>query len=126
MGDRLQSHVLCGLCGKRRAQAAGAVEDELLVFLEDRFRIGALRIDPELTTFLSPTSLIASAALMVSISTLASSIMALMPRWMVWGKCISLVLPVIPGRCEASNPESRADHFRQLRDSGFALTRAPE
>jgi hypothetical protein len=25
---------------------------------------------------------------------------------------------VIPGRCEASNPESR--------DSGFALTRAPE
>jgi hypothetical protein len=28
------------------------------------------------------------------------------------------VIIVIPGRCEASNPESR--------DSGFALTRAPE
>jgi hypothetical protein len=35
-----------------------------------------------MTTFLSPTSLIASAALTVSISALASSIIALMPRWM--------------------------------------------
>src|SRR5204862_1166060 len=42
MGDRLQPHVLCGLGGKRRAQAAGAVEDELLVLLEDRLGVGAL------------------------------------------------------------------------------------
>src|SRR5260370_38537813 len=39
-------------------------------------------------------------------------------RWkatMWWWICD---FPVIPGRCEASNPESR--------DSGFALSRAPE
>src|SRR6185295_10853945 len=48
MRDRLQAHVLGGLGRERRAQAAGAVEDELLVFLEDRLGIRALRIDPEL------------------------------------------------------------------------------
>src|SRR4029077_6058205 len=47
VGDRLQPHVLRSLRGERGAQAAGAVEDELLVLLEDRLRIGALRIDPE-------------------------------------------------------------------------------
>jgi hypothetical protein len=31
---------------------------------------------------------------------------------------VAIASAVIPGRCEASNPESR--------DSGFALTRAPE
>ena len=40
--DRLQAHVLRGLGRERRAQAAGAVEDELLVFLEDRLGVGAL------------------------------------------------------------------------------------
>src|SRR5690242_20983731 len=34
MRHRLQSHVLCGLRRERRAQAAGAMEDELLVPLE--------------------------------------------------------------------------------------------
>src|SRR6266851_804741 len=48
MGDRLQAHVLCGLGCQSRAHAAGAVEDELLVFLEDRLCIGARGIDPEL------------------------------------------------------------------------------
>src|SRR5262245_44471245 len=48
MGDRLQPHVLRGLGGKRRAQAAGTMEDEGLVLLEDRLGIRALRIDPEL------------------------------------------------------------------------------
>src|SRR6266540_6919312 len=47
MRDRLQAHVLRGLGRERRAKAAGAVEDELLVFLEDRLGVGALRIDPE-------------------------------------------------------------------------------
>src|ERR1700694_5281314 len=48
MRDRLQAHVLCGLRRQRRAHAAGAVEDEFFVFLEDRLCIGARRIDPEL------------------------------------------------------------------------------
>ena len=48
MRDRLQAHVLRGLRGERRAQAAGAVEDEFLVLLEDRLRVRALGIDPEL------------------------------------------------------------------------------
>ena len=34
------------------------------------------------------------------------------------GREVAVVLPVIPGRCAASNPESR--------DSGFTLARAPE
>src|SRR6185437_2582678 len=44
-----------------------------------------------ITTPSSEASLMASAALMVSISVLASSISALMPRWMVWGICFSLL-----------------------------------
>src|SRR6185437_6847856 len=48
MGDRLQPHVLRRFGRERGAQAAGAVEDELLVLLEDRLGIGARRIDPEL------------------------------------------------------------------------------
>src|SRR5262249_31046244 len=48
VSDRLQAHVLCGLGRERRTHAAGAVEDELLVLLEHRLGIGALRIDPEL------------------------------------------------------------------------------
>src|SRR3954465_10589140 len=47
VGDGLQAHVLGGLGRERGAQAAGAVEDEFLVFLENRFCVGALRIDPE-------------------------------------------------------------------------------
>src|SRR5262245_41691694 len=47
MGDRLQAHVLRGLGRKRRTKSAGTVEYELLVFLENRLGIGALRIDPE-------------------------------------------------------------------------------
>src|ERR1700754_3804409 len=47
MRDRLQAHVLRCLGGERRTQAAGAMKDELLVALEDRLGIGALRIDPE-------------------------------------------------------------------------------
>src|SRR6185369_8346393 len=47
VGDRFQAHVLRGLGRECRTKAAGAVEDELLVFLEDRLGIGALRIDPE-------------------------------------------------------------------------------
>ena len=48
MRDRLQPHVLCGLGRKRRAHAAGAVKDELLVLLEHRLGIGAGGVDPEL------------------------------------------------------------------------------
>src|SRR5213080_3593260 len=56
----------------------------------------------------SEASLIASAALTVSISALASSISALMPRWMVWGMLsLVLFLSVIPGRVEAANAKSR-------------------
>src|SRR4051794_15334534 len=47
MRDRLQAHVLRGFCGERRAQAARAMKDELLVALKDRLGIGTLRIDPE-------------------------------------------------------------------------------
>src|SRR5215211_7741686 len=47
VGDRLQAHVLRGLGRERRTHAAGAVEDEFLVLLEDRLGVGALRIDPE-------------------------------------------------------------------------------
>src|SRR4051794_6646494 len=47
VGDGLEAHVLRGLGGERRAQAAGAMKDELLVLLEHRLRIRALRIDPE-------------------------------------------------------------------------------
>src|SRR2546430_6163033 len=47
MGDRLQAHVLRGLGRERRTHTAGAVEDELLVLLEDRLGIWALRSDPE-------------------------------------------------------------------------------
>src|SRR5437899_888272 len=47
MRDRLQPHVFRGLCRQRRAQAAGTVEDELLVRLEDRLGVGTLRVDPE-------------------------------------------------------------------------------
>src|SRR5215213_3824378 len=47
VGDRLQSHLLRGLGGQRRAPAARAMKHELLVLLEDRLRIGARRIDPE-------------------------------------------------------------------------------
>src|SRR4029453_5324320 len=36
-----------GFGRERRTKSAGAVEDELLVFLEDRLGVGALRIDPE-------------------------------------------------------------------------------
>src|SRR6185437_10863036 len=48
MGDRLQPHLLRRLGREHGAQAAGAVEDELLVLLEDRLGIGARWIDPEL------------------------------------------------------------------------------
>src|SRR4051794_27126295 len=47
MRDRLQAHVLRGFRRERRTQAARAMKDELLVALEDRLGIGALRIDPE-------------------------------------------------------------------------------
>src|SRR3981189_3975937 len=47
VGDRPQPHALHGLGGERRAQAAGAEEDEALVLHEDRLVIGTLRIDPE-------------------------------------------------------------------------------
>src|SRR5207253_5707213 len=47
MGDRLQAHVLRGLGRERRPHTTGAVEDELLVLLEDRLGVGALWIDPE-------------------------------------------------------------------------------
>lgn len=47
MRNLLQPHVLRGLRGQGRAPAAGAEEDETLVFGEDRLRIGAFRIDPE-------------------------------------------------------------------------------
>src|SRR3954453_13289205 len=47
MRDRLQTHILSRLCGKRRAHAAGAVEDEFFVLLKDRLCVGARRIDPE-------------------------------------------------------------------------------
>src|SRR5204863_10159789 len=47
VGNGLEAHVLRGLGGERGAQAAGAVEHELLVLLEHRLRIRALRIDPE-------------------------------------------------------------------------------
>src|SRR3954449_12190404 len=47
MRDRFQPHILGGLGGERRAEAAGAMEHEFLVLLEDRLGIGALRIDPE-------------------------------------------------------------------------------
>src|SRR3954447_25105586 len=48
MRDRVQSHVLRGFGGQRRAHTPGAVEDEFLVLLEDRLGIGTRRIDPEL------------------------------------------------------------------------------
>src|SRR5215213_7404187 len=68
-------------------------------------------------------ALMASAALTVSMAALASSIRDLMPRWMVWGILRLLSsCSVIPGRCKASNPESRASETPL--DSGFAL-RAP-
>src|ERR1700730_9416108 len=83
-----------------------------------------------ITTSSPCAALMVSAALRVSISALASSISALMPRWMVWGIEVTSY-SVIPGRCEASNydvqlhiGESRSVHFLLLRDSGFAL-RAP-
>src|SRR4249919_1575438 len=44
---RLQPHILRGLCRQGRAHAAGAMKDELLVLLENRFGIGAQRVDPE-------------------------------------------------------------------------------
>src|SRR3984957_13339907 len=47
MRDRFEPHVLRGLGRQRRAHAAGAMKDELLVALKDRLRIGARRIDPE-------------------------------------------------------------------------------
>src|SRR4051794_26990621 len=47
MRDRLQAHVLGGLGREPRAHAAGAMEDEFLVLLENRLGGGALRIDPE-------------------------------------------------------------------------------
>src|SRR6266481_3610011 len=47
MRDRLQSHVLRGFSRQRRAHAAGAMKDELLVALKNRLGIGARRIDPE-------------------------------------------------------------------------------
>src|SRR5690348_14296874 len=48
MRDWLQAHVLRGLGRERRAKPAGAMEDELLVFLEDRLGVGRRRVDPEL------------------------------------------------------------------------------
>src|SRR5712692_6778893 len=45
MRDRLQPHVLRGFRRQRRAHAAGAMKDELLVALENRLRVGASRID---------------------------------------------------------------------------------
>src|SRR2546423_445932 len=64
-----------------------------------------------ITTSPSCAILIASAALTVSISALASSIRALMPRWMVWAIewDLSEYHPdaskgVIPGRCESIEP----------------------
>src|SRR6185437_7180135 len=47
-GDWLQSHVLRGFRGERRAHAARAMEDEFLVLLEDRLGVGTRRVDPEL------------------------------------------------------------------------------
>src|SRR3974390_1648030 len=47
MRHRLQTHILRGLGGERRAHAAGTMENELLVLLEDRLGVGACRIDPE-------------------------------------------------------------------------------
>src|ERR1700730_8724969 len=45
--DRLQPHVVGGFCRERRAHAAGAVKDELLVLLKNRLGVGARRVDPE-------------------------------------------------------------------------------
>src|SRR5690606_24109165 len=42
-----ETHVLHRLGGKRRAQAAGAEEDESFAAGEDRLVVGALGVDPE-------------------------------------------------------------------------------
>src|ERR1700677_4046259 len=47
MRHRLQPHIIGGFRRQRRAHAAGAMKDELLVALENRLGIGAGRIDPE-------------------------------------------------------------------------------
>src|ERR1700753_1326859 len=47
MGDRLQSNILGGFGGQRRAQAARAMKDEFLVLLENRLGVGARGIEPE-------------------------------------------------------------------------------
>jgi len=45
---RLEAHVLEQGHRERRAPTGGAVEDELFVFIENLFVVGAFRIDPEL------------------------------------------------------------------------------
>src|ERR1700726_1041249 len=47
MRHRLQPHIIGSFRRQRRAHAAGAMKDELLVTLENRLGIGAGRIDPE-------------------------------------------------------------------------------
>src|SRR6185437_10983695 len=47
MGDGFEPHALRRLRGQRRAQAAGAEEQEALVLRKDRLVIGAVGIDPE-------------------------------------------------------------------------------
>ncbi|GIQ74440.1 hypothetical protein BraRD5C2_28800 [Bradyrhizobium sp. RD5-C2] len=75
-----------------------------------------------MTTSFFPISVIASAALMVSISALASSIITLMPRWMFWGMGLSLCLYLLP-------PSFRTDAKRLIRNleiPGSMLRIAPE
>src|ERR1700728_3127151 len=68
-----------------------------------------------ITTSSPCAALMASAALNVSICALASSTRDLIPRWMVWGILLFLPPCVIPGQCEALNPESQASfHYIEI------------
>src|SRR5580692_2759762 len=75
-----------------------------------------------ITTSSLCAALIASSALMVSISALASSTRDLIPRWMVWG-IFPAFLAVIPGWSEATKLifNLRCGPDPESRDSGFEL-----
>src|SRR5664279_99425 len=152
MRDRLQPHILRGLGRQRRAHAAGAVKHEFLVLLENRFGIGAGRIDPEfqhaagageragnpplaldlagvadiddhdVVAFRRLDGLHGAQGFDLGIGFVDQGLDAAMDAL---GHSIIPLSSVIPGRCEASNPETRSFIFITSRFRVRAA-RAPE
>src|ERR1700681_139619 len=151
MRDRLQSHVLRGLGCQRRAHSAGAMKDEFLFLLEDRLGVGAGGIDPEFQHAAGAGERAGNPSLPLDLAGIAEiddhDVTALRSLDGIrcahsFDFCIGLVdqrldtamnglghelssKSVIPGRCEALNPESPSI-FSDIEIPDQPALRAPE